>query len=1184
MKRLLTRILFIGLLLFSLVAYLVTMTSWGLTRTFDYVATQLPGTLTVTQLDGALAGPFSLSGLHYRDATVDIQIDQWRADWQPLRLIHGLLRLKSIHAEGVRVELLAATEQQAATVIALPMAIEVRDMTLQQLQIIRANDTAPLVIDRITLQGRGEADRIELEQFTLAAYHAVVQTQGNLSLHKPYPLQLNLQWQYQAPGLATLSGKGTLHGDIDKLVVAQQLEGALQAALNAEISGLQTALAWQAQLTVQQLSLTQRQANAEALKISGNISGKGDLSKIELQGDLQGSDKQWGELNAHVSAHTKNAFANYHLTLDGNWTKTDQPPLALTLDAQGERKGMQLQKIQVRGMEGLVRANAKIHWLPQIDVTANVALSHFDPGRVWPDWRGQVDAELSMHATQPQGTTKLSVDIHSLGGTLRGYPLHGKANVQWQPGILNVDGLRVSMGKNTLALEGRVDQRWDMRWQLQAADVNALWLYLDGEVFTEGNLSGELHTPHLQATIEARELVYATEYIQQLSAKVDVGLLENDPLSIDLSATNVQTRAGDWQTATVHSSGTLAEHRLSWQVDGKQSALTQTVLGKYHAQHWQGVIEKWDMRYTPIGSWQLAAPVSLLLSSTDIQVPPVCLQQATAHLCLSANRQATVGKLELTGKAIPLALLKPWLPSHLELTGQTDLNAQANFTDNNLNTAQLELHTVKDNVILNFIEQDQRLLLGASQLQMDLNAQGLSVNLDMPLKDGGGINSRIQLPAWRPAQGFAQTQTLRGAVQINQIPAQTVARFMPEPGQVQGVLQAEVELFGSVGEPQLRGTASWQNGNIVLPSLGITMRDLNATVHSAQTNTVQFQITARSGDGEIHLDGQTQLQPEQGWPTQAHLFGNDVEVMNTPETLIQLSPDIHVELVGSNVNVKGEVLVPRARLRPRNLPQDSVAISHDVIVITDEKAPVKADRWKLHAQVRVKLGERVDIDGFGLSGRLSGTLLLIDEPEKLAIGQGEVSISEGIYRMRGQNLTIRRGRLLFANSLLDDPGVDVEAVREIDAVTAGVRVHGTLKKPELTVFAEPAMAETDALAYLVMGRPLSQASTAEGESIRDAATAMSLVGGDLLARDIGGRLGLDELRVETGKTAVETSLVVGKYLSPKLYVRYFSGIVESSNIVQFRYQLSKRVQIQSESGYRGAQSITSGDIFFTIEY
>ena len=90
--------------------------------------------------------------------------------------------------------------------------------------------------------------------------------------------------------------------------------------------------------------------------------------------------------------------------------------------------------------------------------------------------------------------------------------------------------------------------------------------------------------------------------------------------------------------------------------------------------------------------------------------------------------------------------------------------------------------------------------------------------------------------------------------------------------------------------------------------------------------------------------------------------------------------------------------------------------------------------------------------------------------------------------------------------------------------------------------------------------------------------------GDYLEKGIGGRLGLDELRVDVNRITQNTSLIVGKYLSPKLILRYYSGIADSSRLVQLEYQLSKRVQIQTESGYNGSQQTTGGDIFFVIEY
>ena len=62
------------------------------------------------------------------------------------------------------------------------------------------------------------------------------------------------------------------------------------------------------------------------------------------------------------------------------------------------------------------------------------------------------------------------------------------------------------------------------------------------------------------------------------------------------------------------------------------------------------------------------------------------------------------------------------------------------------------------------------------------------------------------------------------------------------------------------------------------------------------------------------------------------------------------------------------------------------------------------------------------------------------------------------------------------------------------------------------------------------------------------------------------------------------AMVMGKYLTPKLYVRYLTGIVEASSIVQVNYQLNRRVQIQTEGGYRGSESITGGDVYYTIEH
>ncbi|MBL7003881.1 MAG: translocation/assembly module TamB domain-containing protein [Gammaproteobacteria bacterium] len=93
-----------------------------------------------------------------------------------------------------------------------------------------------------------------------------------------------------------------------------------------------------------------------------------------------------------------------------------------------------------------------------------------------------------------------------------------------------------------------------------------------------------------------------------------------------------------------------------------------------------------------------------------------------------------------------------------------------------------------------------------------------------------------------------------------------------------------------------------------------------------------------------------------------------------------------------------------------------------------------------------------------------------------------------------------------------------------------------------------------------------------------AALALGLSGGDRIARTIGDRFGLDEMRVESNDSGDQASLVIGRYLSPRLYVSYGVGLIESVNTLSVRYKISEKWQLKAESGeYQGA------DILYTFE-
>ncbi|MFL6192737.1 MAG: translocation/assembly module TamB domain-containing protein, partial [Thermoanaerobaculia bacterium] len=230
------------------------------------------------------------------------------------------------------------------------------------------------------------------------------------------------------------------------------------------------------------------------------------------------------------------------------------------------------------------------------------------------------------------------------------------------------------------------------------------------------------------------------------------------------------------------------------------------------------------------------------------------------------------------------------------------------------------------------------------------------------------------------------------------------------------------------------------------------------------------------------------------------------------------------------------------------------------------------------ARVGIILGKDVQMNVLGLKAKPTGTVLVIEEPGKVTRGSGELEVKDGTFKAYGQDLTIERGRVIFAGPI-SNPSVDVRAYRKADDGTvAGINAKGTLQSPEVTLWSDPPMGQSDQLAYLLLGRPLNQASPQEGDRLANAANALGLRGGNLLAKKLAARFGLEEARIESDGSLDQASLVVGKYLSPRLYVTYGIGLFEPINTFRVRYLLSDKWTLQAESGAE-----TGADALYTVE-
>jgi translocation and assembly module TamB len=196
-------------------------------------------------------------------------------------------------------------------------------------------------------------------------------------------------------------------------------------------------------------------------------------------------------------------------------------------------------------------------------------------------------------------------------------------------------------------------------------------------------------------------------------------------------------------------------------------------------------------------------------------------------------------------------------------------------------------------------------------------------------------------------------------------------------------------------------------------------------------------------------------------------------------------------------------------------------------------------------------------------------------------GEGRIQVVEGRYAAYGQSLAIERGVLSFIGPI-DNPGIDVLAVRKTPTVTAGVQVRGTVQRPQVTLYSDPALPDTEKLSWLVLGHGLDQGGQQEFALLQIAAGAlMSQTESVNFQAQLADALRIDtfELRAGEGEDLTSTVVSVGKRLSSRAILSYEQSLDGLSQVVKVLYQLSPHVRLEAQAGQQ-----SSFDVFYTRDY
>jgi len=231
-------------------------------------------------------------------------------------------------------------------------------------------------------------------------------------------------------------------------------------------------------------------------------------------------------------------------------------------------------------------------------------------------------------------------------------------------------------------------------------------------------------------------------------------------------------------------------------------------------------------------------------------------------------------------------------------------------------------------------------------------------------------------------------------------------------------------------------------------------------------------------------------------------------------------------------------------------------------------APVAAAPPALDMDLRLVCPGDLWLRGRGLSLQLRGdlqTTLRAGEPAVV----GDLSVVEGNYRFLGTLFQVERGVVTFYGDFDSDPHLDLELVSRAAGTVYRIRMTGQALAPTLTLGSEPAMTDGDIVSSLLFGKPLDQLDSGQ-ETLLKARTAQVLTG--LGATQVSDRLsrlvGADMVTYNPAAAEdAEDSLLIGKYLSPRLLLKYEQFLGRSTSYtVRLDYALTRLFRLETTVG------------------
>jgi len=1186
---------------------------------------RVPG-LQVSDFQGHLGGHWQARELVWDDGKHRVVVQAPQLDWTPACLLRSALCIDRLQAQRIDMAFAPSEPDPDSGPLQLPnldlpLSIELGELQVGQLR-LDGND----LLGDLQLAAHWTAQGLRIDRLQVQREDLHAELQGLVTPNGDWPLQLSGNVQ-----LPPVDGK-PLHLQLDvkgELQKTLAVEAVTQGYLDATLTGQVQALAEHLPATVQIRSQAFKPSQAlpdtlqfndlqldahgdlqEGFALSGSASlpadkgpialalmGRADAKGAQLKAlDLTASEQQ--RLNLQANADWQKGFkadarldwldfpwlrlypleqapqvtlkrfkaqVNY---VDGNYSgrfdgDLDGPAGAFNLASpfEGDLTQVRLPKLALKAGQGKAAGSVALRFADVLAWDVDLQLSALDPAYWVAELPGTLAGPLRSKGQMKDQHLDLDAQL-DLKGRLRGQPAMLKVDAQGAGERWTLGALAIQLGANSIKGSGSLEQRLAGRIDLDLPRLGQLWPGLQGQANGRLDVAGTLDAPQGSLKVLGVGLAQDANRIQRLDLAANLD--KNQRAVVDLKAT--QIHAGDTALGTLvaNGKGTSAQQAVTLGLDGPQLKLDLALDGVMAKGDWRGRLSSGRVQAGG-QDWRLQGPAGVKrLASGQLDLGAHCWRSGQASLCGDDQRLAPDPRIRYHLKQFPLQSLAQWMPKDFAWKGL--LNADVNL-DVPASGPKGTVRVDASGGTLSLRDNDRWIDFPYQALRVDSTLAPRQVDTQLTFQGNRlgalTLNARID--------PVATNKPLSGDFNLRGLDVAVARPFAPMVERLAGQLNGSGRISGTLLAPLVNGNVTLSGGEVSGPELPLSLQDLSIQAAIAGEQ-VQLDGRWRSGEtGRGQIGGQ--ITWGQALGVDVRVQGQQLPVTVEPYATLDVAPDLNIRLIDDKLAIVGKVQVPKGDITIRQLPPSTVKVSDDTVIVGEQTAEGKPP-MAMAMDIDVEVGrEKLAFSGFGLTANLKGRVHIGDNMDT----RGELNLADGRYRAYGQRLTIRRARLLFAGPIAQ-PYLDIEAIRQVDDVTAGIRLTGNAEQPTATVFAEPAMSQEQALSYLVLGRPLGNTGE-DNNMLAQAALGLGLAGSAGLTGGLATRLGIEDFQLDTEGSGDTTSVVASGNLTERLSLRYGVGVFEPANTIALRYKLSKKVYVEAASGVA-----SSLDIFYKRDF